>query len=435
MHNNQTRPTTTFLDGAMGTQMQLHGMPGNVCPEVWAIEHPEALQQTYQAYIEAGSQNLLTFTFGASRYKLREYGVDDQIQSINQTLAEIARASVPNDVQIGGDIGPLGSLIVPLGDIPFEEAVAMFREQAAALEAGGVDYIAIETMIDIREARAALIGAREGCNLPIRVTLTFENGRTLTGTTPAAAAVTLQSLGASAIGSNCGAGPIQMLPIIEEMAPFAYVPLIAKPNAGLPRLADGTTVYDMNPEDFAINGEKLVQAGARYIGGCCGSTPEHIQALSERLNGLFFLAPPSHSSEFVSSARYTLEFTDTLMIGNINLAHDMHKSWREAILDHDFDDILDFIDDIPDAQMLCLSAEMDDQTKDEELQLWIDLTDTISNYSSLPMAFRPSTAEATEVILRRYPGRALIFIDQAASERERLAMLELIDYYGAAVLQ
>lgn len=434
MQNKQTKLTTTFLDGAMGTQMQLRGMPGNVCPETWAIEHPEALKQTYQAYIDAGSQNLLTFTFGASRYKLREYNLEDQTQHINQTLAEIARATAPKDVQIGGDIGPLGSLIEPLGEIPFEEAVLMFREQATALEAGGVDYIAIETMIDIREARAALIGAREGCNLPIRVTLTFENGHTLTGTTPAAAAVTLQSLGASVIGSNCGAGPIQMLPVIEEMTPFAHVPLIAKPNAGLPRLVDGITVYDMGPEDFAIHGEKLVQAGARYIGGCCGSTPEHIQALSERMNGLFFLSPAIHSSEFLSSARYTLEFTDTLIMGDINLASEFHEKWREAALDQDFDDILDFIDDIPDAQLLCLSIGTDSPTEEVELRLWADLTDAISNYSSLPMAFRPSSAAATELILRRYPGRALIFSDQAASDQERLAMLGLIDYYGAIIL-
>ena len=422
----------TFLDGACGTQMQKRGMPANVCPELWAIENPHALSSIYQAYIDAGAQNLLTFTFGANRHKLAEYGLADRADELNIALARIAKNAIGPDQRIGGDIGPLGSLLEPLGDIPFEEAVDIFRQQAAALAEGGAAYISIETMLDIQEARAAVIGAREACDLPIFATLTFENGRTLTGTTPSAAIVTLQSLGVCAIGSNCGSGPVQMLPVIQEMSQYATVSLIAKPNAGLPKLVDGETIYDMSPSDFALQAEQLALSGARFIGGCCGSTPDHIRALHDRLKDLRFISPPTDARNMLSSARACKEFTDAVMMGNINLAS--HPEWIHDILDEDYDDILEMIDEIDSAQLLCICTKLNNQPPDEEVSMLIGITQALSNYTPLPLAFRPSSRQAAEAALRIYPGRALILLDQAINESERLAITRCANHYGALIL-
>lgn len=429
---NKQATQVTFLDGAMGTQMQAHGMSGNVCPEQWALNNPDALREVYQSYLKAGSENILTFTFGASRYKLEEYDLGDQVNEINEQLAKIAREEAPEGALVGGDIGPLGALVEPLGEIEFEEAVAYFREQADALAKGGVDYIAIETMLDIREARAAVIGVREACDLPIRATLTFENGRTLTGTLPATAVVTLQSMGVSEVGSNCGAGPVQMLPIIEEMVKYATIPVVAKPNAGLPVLIDGITTYDLSPEDFAYQGEKLALAGARFIGGCCGSTPEHIRQLHERLNGLTFMPIAYQQRNMLSSARQCIECSDQMMMANINLA--VRQEWLENIIDDDYDDIFELLDMIEDAEMLCISAKIEGMTDEEEANLLAGLTDALSNYSPIPMAFRPACSLAAEKVLRYYPGRALLFLDQVETDAEKQAIAQMAEYYGALII-
>ena len=270
-----------ILDGATGTELQKLGMPSGVCPEVWCLENPAAIQDIHRAYQKAGSDIIYTCAFGANRLKLGQYGFTN-VKEINKQLVVLARRAVGNGALIAGDISSTGHFVEPFGDLMFEEAVDIFKEQVRGLLAGGVDLFVIETMMDIQEARAALIAVREITDHFTMVTMTYEtNGYTLSGTDPVTALITLQSLGADAVGCNCSTGPEAMVKFIAAMKPFATVPLVAKPNAGMPRLAGKETVYDMGPGDFASWGKKLAAAGVNLIGGCCGTTPEHIAALKK----------------------------------------------------------------------------------------------------------------------------------------------------------
>ncbi|MDD4737176.1 MAG: homocysteine S-methyltransferase family protein, partial [Kiritimatiellae bacterium] len=241
----------TLLDGATGTQLEIRGMPQGVCPESWVLDHPESILDLQSAYRSAGSHVVYAPTFGANRVKLAEFGLEGRLNEINQHLVALSRKAF-GDGWVFGDLAPTGRLTEPFGPIPFEETVDVYREQARALLAGGVDGFVIETMMDIQEARAALLAVREVCDFPVMVSMTFDaNGRTLTGTDPLSALITLQALGADAFGCNCSTGPAQMLEVIRHIKPYAVIPLLAKPNAGMPRLVEGKTVFDMGAQEFA----------------------------------------------------------------------------------------------------------------------------------------------------------------------------------------
>ena len=242
-------------------------------------------------------------TFGANRLKLAEFGLEE-VRAINTELARLARQAVGPDILVAGDIGPTGQFIEPFGDLPFDEAVAVFREQAEGLIAGGVDCFAIETMIDIQEARAALLAIKELGDYFTIVTMTYEqDGRTLNGTDPVTALITLQSLGADAVGCNCSAGPDGMMDWIGAMKPYATVPLVAKPNAGLPTLKGKKTVFDMDAAAFGAFGKPFAEIGLGILGGCCGTTPEHIRALAHNIRGISPIPPWRKSLSAVSSVR------------------------------------------------------------------------------------------------------------------------------------
>ena len=240
-----------LLDGGMGTLLQKAGMPNGVCPEKWAALNSDFIRETQRRYIEAGSDIIYTFTFGANPIKLSEYGISDETYALNKALAEIAREAAGKEALVAGDISSCGSLLYPFGSVMLDEAVEGFKKQVEGLVDGGVDLFVIETMMDLQEARAAVIAIKESCDLPFMVTLTFEGKRTLMGSDPLSALVTLQALGADAVGCNCSSGPAEMVDIIKQMKPYAKVPLIAKPNAGKPRLEDGVTIFDMDAEGFA----------------------------------------------------------------------------------------------------------------------------------------------------------------------------------------
>jgi len=283
-----------ILDGASGTQLQARGLPPSVCPESWAIENPHALADLQNAYIEAGSNIIYTFTFGASRIKLSEYGFGDKVFEFNKELAALSKKIAGKRALVAGDISSMGRHLKPYGDLPFEEAVDCFKEQVKGLVAGGVDLFVIETMSDIQEARAALIAVKETSDLPVMVSVTFEkDGKTLTGTTPKVAVQILQSLGADVVGCNCSTGPDKMIDIIKEMKEVAAVPILAKPNAGVPRLENNKTVFDMEPLKFSEYGRPLVEAGVNFIGGCCGTSPKHIGMLSKAVLGVKPTSPIS----------------------------------------------------------------------------------------------------------------------------------------------
>ncbi|MCK5393224.1 MAG: homocysteine S-methyltransferase family protein, partial [Candidatus Omnitrophica bacterium] len=276
---NICRKKVLILDGATGTELQRRGMPQGVCPEIWCLDNPKVLKDIYLEYLNAGSDMVSTCTFGANAVKLSEYGEFD-VKKINQRLTALARSAVGENCLIAGDIGPLGKFIEPFGPLAFEDAVDIFKEQVKGLIQGGADYLAIETMMDIQEARAALIAVKETTDKFVSVSMTYElNGRTLNGTEPLTALIILQSLGADAVGCNCSAGPQDMIQFILQMKPYAKVPLIAKPNAGIPELIKGKTNFRMGAKEFAFYSKELVLNGVNMLGGCCGTTPAHIKEL------------------------------------------------------------------------------------------------------------------------------------------------------------
>ncbi len=280
-----------------------------VCPEQWILDNPQAIIDVQSQYRRAGSDIVYAPTFGGNRCKLEEFGLDSRLAEINTRLVELSRKAA-GDGYVFGDLAPTGRFVEPFGDMGFEEAVDVFREQAQVLVAAGVDGFVIETMIDIQEARAALLAVREVCDLPVMVSMTFEKeGRTLTGSDPLTALVTLQSLGADAVGCNCSTGPESMIEVIRSIKPLARIPLLAKPNAGLPRLRDGKTVFDMGAGEFASHVDAFLEAGVNILGGCCGTTPEHIAAMASRAAGRAGEPARVRDVSAVSSARRTMVFS------------------------------------------------------------------------------------------------------------------------------
>ena len=275
-------------DGAMGTMLQAAGLPPGTPPEGWLLDNPDAVRNVHRAYVEAGAELILTCTFGGTRTRLERSGLAGRVAEINRRAVEIAREAAGRGTYVAGDIGPLGEFLAPLGAITYEKAVTIFAEQAAALAEAGVDVLYIETMSDLNEVRAAVEGARQtGADLPIFATLSFDtHGRTNMGVRPERAAEALLALGVDAFGANCGA-TLEMtagaVAKMHEAAPQA--PLIAKPNAGKPRMVGGEVVYDATPEDMAEYARRFVALGARVVGACCGSTPAHIAAIAKAVKG------------------------------------------------------------------------------------------------------------------------------------------------------
>jgi 5-methyltetrahydrofolate--homocysteine methyltransferase len=278
-------------DGATGTMLQSMGLAAGAVPELWNIERPDAVRALHRAYLDAGSQVILTNTFGGSRIKLeRAGGLGERTAELNRAAAalaaELAAERVKRPVYVAGDIGPTGELMAPYGLLSYEEAVKVFAQQAGALAEGGADLIWIETMSDLSEAKAAVEGARQATDLPLFCSLSFgSGGRTVMGVTPAAAAQTLWPLGLTAIGANCGEGVDVIEPVLTQMRDALAEmgrcpPLIAKPNAGLPRLVGTETVFDLDPAELAAHIPCFIELGAQIVGACCGSSPEHIAAIA-----------------------------------------------------------------------------------------------------------------------------------------------------------
>ncbi len=276
-----------LFDGGTGSMLQTRGLPAGQPPEFWNLTHPEEITALHRAYYEAGSNIVCANTFGCNALKLKNAPYSQQ-QLIEAAFAcaRAARASFSDGRQrfIAMDIGPIGKLLQPLGDLPFEQAVQLFGDMAALGEQNGADAILIETISDTYEAKAAVLGAKERTSLPVFVTVTFDGtSRLMTGASPQAAVALLEGLGADVVGLNCGLGPLQMLEPAQEMLRWASRPVMVKPNAGLPRLQDGVTCYDISPARFAEAMRPIVRSGARIVGGCCGTTPEHIRVLAEVL--------------------------------------------------------------------------------------------------------------------------------------------------------
>ena len=292
-----------LLDGATGSELYKRGMPAGACTEQWVLGHPEALLELQRGYVAAGSQVLIAPTFGANRQKLEERSIFNQTAEYNRRLTALSQQAVEGRAWVAGDISPTGLFLSPLGEASFEELVDIYAEQAAGLEQAGVDLFVVETMMTLADARAAVLAIRSVSDRPIFVTFTCdESGRCLSGTDVAAALVVLQGMGVSAFGLNCSTGPEQMLKQLRRLRDYARVPLIAKPNAGMPVTVDGKTTYDCTPEEFVRWVPDMLQAGTAIFGGCCGTDEDYIAALAKALKGAEFVRPAPKYPDLLPAA-------------------------------------------------------------------------------------------------------------------------------------
>ncbi len=423
-----------LLDGAMGTELHKAGLPDGTCPETWIIDHPEKVVGIHQSYISAGAEAILVPSFGANSLKLKEFAINGKTAEINRELVAITKKTVgKKKILIGGDIGPSGQMIRPGGNLEFEDAVNAFKEQVKALAEANVDFFMIETMLDIQEARAALIAVKETCpSIPAIVSMTFsDQNRTLSGTPPCAAVVTLQSLGAEAVGANCSMGPDMLIPIVMEMRRYAKVPISVKPNAGLPKLVKGHTVFDMQAEEFAKFALDLLNKGASIIGGCCGTTPLHIKKLSEKIRNIKISHPKMEFSSAISSSRKTISFSSGVPIKVIGerINPTGKKNLRDELLKPIFKELrkLAVQQEMKGADLLDINVGA--PGCDEKTVLPTAVTEATC-VSGLPLCIDSSDPEAIEKALRVYPGRALI--NSISFEKAKIArLLPAAAKYGA----
>jgi len=419
------------LDGATGTELQKRGMPSGASPEIWSLENPKVISAVHADYKEAGADIIYTSTFGANRIKLKAYR-NYNVSEVNKKLALIARKAVGPKVLIAGDIGPTGKFVEPFGPLKFEQAVEIFKEQVRGLLLAGVDLFVIETMMDIQEARAALIAVKELTNKFTMITLTYESdGRTINGTDPLTALVTLQSLGADAVGCNCSAGPEQMLKFIKIMKPFASVPLIAKPNAGMPKLVRGEASFDMSPKEFASFAKKLVSAGVGLLGGCCGTTPEHINKIKREVSGLKPVSRPKKTFSLLSSARKSVvlgEKKSFMIIGEA-----INPTGKKILQKELGQGKTSLIRHLAREQEKAGASLLDVNVGTagiDEVKTLKNVIKVLAVNSSLPLVIDSSKVQAVEAALRVYPGRALI--NSISGETNKLEkLLSLAAKYGA----
>lgn len=421
-----------ILDGAMGTGLMKAGMPVDACTEEWALAHPEAVIDIQRAYVEAGAQIVYAPTFGANRIKLKEYGLEDRIEEFNKELVAISKCAVDGKALVAGDMTMTGQIPYPVGDVPFETFVEVYKEQAKYLVEAGVDLIVVETMMSMQECRAAVLAIREVCDLPIMATLTYnDDGRTLYGTPPEVAINVLQSLGVDAVGVNCSTGPEGMVPIVEKMAEYATVPLIAKPNAGLPELEGMETVYRMTPEEFARTGKKLIEAGASLVGGCCGTTPAHVKTLAEAVNGMEVRKPLSVHRRVLTSERAMVEVK---LDGNFLVVGErINPTGKKALQAELREGKLDMVRKFAMEQEAAGAALLDINTGMngiDEMAMTKEVIYEVSSTVDCPLVLDTSHIDVMEEALRIYPGRALI--NSISYESEKCdAMLALAKKYGA----
>ena len=424
-----------FLDGAMGTMLQHAGLQPGELPELVALHKPEMLTKIHRQYIEAGSDIVYANTFGANRRKLAKLGVTvEEVVCAAIAAAKAAcagtNARVAPGARVALDIGPLGELLEPLGTLPFESAVDMFAELVRAGVKAGADLIAIETMTDLQEARAALIAAKENSDLPVLVTMSFdESGRTFTGCTAASMAATLTGLGADAIGLNCSLGPKQLLTILRELCAATNLPIIAKPNAGLPDPVDGH--YDLSPADFAEAMAEAINAGVSVVGGCCGTNPEYIRALHARVKNMTPGAREIRRSSLVCTATQAVEISGVRVIGE-RINPTGKKRFQQALLEKDLDYIVDVAIQQEDAGADILDVNVGYPGVDEVAMLPL-VVKKLQEATSLPLMLDSTNPAALEAGLRVYCGKAAVnSVNGDAAVLNRL--LPIVKKYGASVV-
>ncbi len=417
----------TIMDGAMGTLLQAQGLQQGRYPELINLQQPQAVAEVHRAYLQAGSQVLYTNTFGANALKLR--GSGHSVEAVITAAVRIARSVAGSCAKVALDIGPLGELMEPIGSLSFDTAYDCFAQMIAAGEKAGADLVVFETFSDLAEARAGLLAARETASLPVCVTMTFdETGRTLSGCTPGAAAMALSALGADMLGVNCSQGPRELVEILREMARYTALPLAAKPNAGLPDPQTGT--YSLGPEEFARQMAAFVEAGATYLGGCCGTTPQHIRALSAAAAQLTPSPRPEPHPGLCSAGR-VVELGGIRVIGeriNPTGKKRFQRALRLGQMDYIAGQALEQAQ--AGADILDINVGLPEL---DEPAVMRQVVCAVQAAVDLPLQIDSSDPAAIEAGLRAFHGKAIV--NSVNAEPEKLnAVLPLVKKYGAAVV-
>ncbi len=400
-----------LLDGATGTELQKRGYAGGISTEQWVLEHPEAICELHNEYIEAGSDVVYAPTFGANRVKLEEYGVFNQVTEYNHRLAKIALDNAHGRALVAGDISQTGLFLKPIGNTSFQEMMDIYTEQAKALDEAGVDLYVVETMTSVSETRAAVLAIRSVSDRPIVVSFTAEaNGRTLMGSDIAAALVIFQSMGVDAFGLNCSTGPDQMIPHIKRLQKYAEIPLLAKPNAGMPKTVDGVTVYDCGPEELASYAKDLASCGVGIFGSCCGSNRDHIAALRREIDQTEFLRP---SPDFGGKIPVATE-KELFLLSPEDLTID-----KIYPCDENLEDYCEELEDDDDALFMTLEIRSEED---------LDNLEDFQYAITLPLCILCQDADLLAEALKLYQGRAIY-----AGDLPEDVLVPLANRYGLVI--
>ena len=425
-----------FFDGGMGTLLQEEGLLPGELPESWNITHPEIIQSIHRKYIEAGSDIILTNTFGANALKFHDDTLS--LKAIVQTAvshvhAAAKAAACGRRIYTALDIGPTGKLLKPMGDLDFETAYEAFKEVMVYGSEAGVDVIHIETMSDTYELKAAVLAAKENTALPVFVTTIFdERGKLLTGADVPSVVALLEGLRVDALGINCGMGPSQMLPVLDALLKYTSLPVIVKPNAGLPKQKDGVTYYDVEPEAFADTMEQIVKKGAAAVGGCCGTTPEHIRAMAERCRGIPVKAAEKKELTVVSSYGQAVFLEEGSKIIGERINPTGKKKFKQALKDHDLDYILKegIMQQDKGAHILDVNVGLPDI---DEPAMMKEVVESLQSVTSLPLQIDTVDTEALETALRIYNGKAMV--NSVSGKQESMdQVFPLLAKYGGVVI-
>ncbi len=418
----------TYVDGGAGTLLQSWGlMPGEL-PEIWNITNPDKIIKMHRLYLEAGAEIITACTFGANRLKF-----DNLEEIITAAIGNAKKACEGFDAYVALDVGPLGKMLEPLGDLPFEEAVSIFSETVKIGAKAGADLVLIETINDAYEAKAALLAAKESCDLPVFVTTVYdENQKLMTGADPVSMVALLEGLGADAIGMNCSLGPKQMKSIVPILSKYASVPIIVNPNAGLPRSENGKTVFDVDAEEFSDIMCEIVADGATIIGGCCGTTPEHIRLTVEKTKSLPFRLPEKKNHTLVSSYTHAVEIGDLPVIIGERINPTGKKRFKEALRENDINYILNeaLAQNKKGVSVLDVNVGLPEINEPEMMQKVIRAVQAVID---LPLQIDTVNIEAMEKTMRIYNGKAMI--NSVNGKKESMdSVLPLVKKYGGVVI-
>lgn len=426
-----------FFDGGMGTLLQAEGLQPGELPETWNIERKETIRKIHQSYFEAGSDIVLTNTFGANALKFHDENCSLKaiIDAAVENVRFGAKAGIRDgrDYYVALDIGPTGKLLKPLGDLSFEDAYEAFKEVVQYGEKAGADLIHIETMSDTYEVKAAVLAAKENTNLPVFATMIFDDkGKLLTGGDVPSVVALLEGLRVDALGINCGMGPKQMLPILQQIAQYTSLPIIVKPNAGLPKQRDGQNYYDVTPDVFAKQLQEIVKAGACVIGGCCGTTPKHIRAMISACKDLEMTKPTFKNHTIVSSYGKAVELGDMPVIIGERINPTGKSKFKQALKEHNLDYILKegITQQDKGAHILDVNVGLPDI---DEVVMMKEVVRELQSVTSLPLQIDTVDTEAMEQAMRIYNGKPMV--NSVSGKQESMnAVFPLIQKYGGVVI-